>query len=218
MSANINLEVKSNMLYIRYYYDGKKALFSLGLEISQEFCDQKTNSICQSHPNASKINYQIGLFSDKIHKAIIILEHQGIKPYPAEIKNLVLNSDSKDKKTDFWLFFDKYLNEKQNNIRPATFTNYMKLKRLLLDFQATYKYKVTFESINANFYNQFQNYFISKNLQVNYFASIFLSLKSILNNAESLNIKVNSEIHKKSFSVSKIKSDSVYLMKMNLKA
>lgn len=52
MLYNISLEIKRNNLYIRYYYDEKKTLFNLGIQIDAIFCDKKNNLIFQSHPEA----------------------------------------------------------------------------------------------------------------------------------------------------------------------
>lgn len=216
MLYNISLEIKRKNLYIRYYYDEKKTLFNLGIQIDAIFCDKKNNIILQSHPEASKFNYQINLLSDKIRDAVVILKHQGIEPLPDEVRNLVLNTDSQNVKADFWQFFDKFLQQKKGSIRPSTFTNYLKLKRLLLEFQESCNYKISFTSFNSKFYTLFQNFFISRNLQVNYFANTILTLNSVLKNANFSNIKLHNDISKKYFSVSKKTPDSVYLSENEL--
>ncbi len=151
------------------------------------------------------------MLSDKIRDAVIILNHQGIEPLPDEVRNLVLNTDSQNIKADFWQFFDKFLQQKKGSIRPSTFTNYLKLKRLLLEFQVSCNYKISFTNFNSKFYTLFQNFFISRNLQVNYFANTILTLNSVLKNANFSNIKLHNDISKKFFSVSKKTPDSVYL-------
>ncbi|MFZ4741347.1 MAG: site-specific integrase [Bacteroidales bacterium] len=211
MRPVITLEVKRNNLYIRYYYNDLKTIFKTGIVISPEFCDKKQNCIHPSYPDATKLNYQISLLTEKIKSAVIILDHQGIEPTPFEVRNIVLNIDSTHKKTDFFVFFDNFVSLKAKSTRISTSLNFKKLRNLLVGFQENCNYKITFDSINLNFYNQFQNYFSSKNLQQNYFASNIRLFNSVLNAANVKNIKLNPDVKNKIFKASFVTTDSIYL-------
>ena len=102
--------------------------------------------------------------------------------------------------------------DQNNELRETTKRDYLQTYKTLKEFENNTGYLVSFESINLDFYNRFQNYMIkSLNHSLNTFGKRIKTIKSIMNYATEMGINKNLEYQKKSFRVLSKKTKRIYL-------
>ncbi len=95
--------------------------------------------------------------------------------------------------------------------------NYNTTKTRLLDFEKAKKYKIDFDTITTDFFNQYVTYLTkTKELKPNTIAKDIATLKVFMNEAVEQELTDNLHFKKKSFSYSEEETDHAYLNEVEL--
>lgn len=115
------------------------------------------------------------------------------------------------KKTLF-IYIDEYINrpESQRELAKGTI-KHIKLTRNFLKRFNDEVYKIDFDSINLEFYNDFVEWCENQNLSLNYIGKHIKTLKMFLNNALEDGVTNNVSFKSKRFKVLREPSENVYL-------
>lgn len=122
------------------------------------------------------------------------------------------------KKITLLAFIKKSIEEMKTNYNPTTkelFTKSTILKKkqaekLLIEFNKE-KYRIDFEKIDLDFFQDFKEFLQSKKYSQNTIAKHFKSLKSFLNEATERGINTNLAYKSKRFVVPEVEVDNIYL-------
>ena len=157
-------------IFLQYCYtSAKRVLVSTGIAIPGTYWNRSTRSILPCLP--STYGPAIGL-QEKLEqqrtKAEKIIRYAIKRGHACPMRFLKRNIrlpdcwdlDQMEDDDDLSVFnqIDKYLEDKKWMVKPCTVTVIKTMKKHLFSFQEYIGYKVTFESFNAVFYDQFVRY------------------------------------------------------------
>jgi integrase len=155
------------------------------MRIEKQFWDSEQQQAISrgknKYPGAPELNAFLHRFKDEIRK---VYQQNCFKdgklPYD-ELKRIII-SHFKEETVNFFEIFDSFLLVKKTDVSYRTIQRLTTLKNHLLNFQEEKKYKITFESIDLNFNDQFVSYLINdKKLINNTISKTVSNLKVFLN-------------------------------------
>lgn len=94
---------------------------------------------------------------------------------------------------------------------PSTIKSYNTTKRHLESFERAKKFPVNFDTIDLTFFDKFNDYLISKNIEQNGRNKYIKTLKVFLHEAVERNLTDNIQFKRKKFNVKRIEPESTYL-------
>jgi integrase len=212
--SKLSLSLRGETLYVRYYHLDSKILINTQLLIKQEHWDSKNKTLLKSLPDHKKAMFFIEGIFQKIRKIVLDLIASGETPYPYLVSQHYFGELKP--KANFWDFLHTFIEEGKNNKRPATVTNYLKLKRILIEFEQLDGIKISFESIDLNFYHRLQLFFSKRKLSDNYFGSIIKLLKTVLTDATERGLNQNLAYKQRKFKIIHNSTDAIYLNEQEL--
>lgn len=197
----------TSLVFIQYCLSASnKTLLNTEIAIPPQYWHKKLNRVNDSLPKEygnvevlnKEIQRQIRLAEDIISYA---LEHSIENPakfvkalfYPKfDITSLDKTAANKAKEIvtpknnlDFFFQFDDYIQSKEKDVAPSTLSVFKNLKFVLERFQEFRKKKITFESIDINFYDEFRTYLTYEHIHQNKLEQI----KGFKTNTVGKNIK-----------------------------
>lgn len=180
MRSTFNLKDRNKtgetLIYLKAFFkaEGKKFVYSTGETINPkewDFKNRMPNNLTGKSTRGNKhrsINKQINRYSAFFIEITNRYIHSGQE---ITIKNIRDEFDKEFKKTksgarDFFVVYDVFVNEKINDKTDkanstSTIKRYEYNKKLLLDFEEARGAKLTFNSIDKKFYNNFIDYCIT---------------------------------------------------------
>lgn len=173
--------IKPTLIYFSCYFklENKKFVYSTGEKILPRHWNKESNKPNlkgnDKDPNATTINIQLSRYSEVFFQA-----ESECKRLEEDFTSKYLKGffDNKFKKysTKKNLFFDAYkefMNEKSmlKEWKPSTAKRYINILNLLKDFESKKCYKLTFNTINEEFYIKFTDFcYTDKNHYTNTFS------------------------------------------------
>ena len=116
---------------------------------------------CQSN---RELSVMLKSILSRLEREYLNIRTNEIAITPLGIRELVRGvingpvEDPSEKKGLFWRVFEEFLAEKAQLTKPSTVVKYKSLQKTLLAFEKAMNYPLSFESINARWYNQFMIY------------------------------------------------------------
>jgi len=160
-------EKQSLILFSCYFkYENKKFVYSTGEKILPIHWNFEQNRPklkgLKKSANSSSINLQLTRYSEAFEKIQSECKKMDVD-YTSKILRDYFNTNFKKSPTNNNLFFttyDEFMEEKQKQKvwKPSTVKRYKNIKNHLFGFQSSNKYKLTFSTINENFYIKFIDY------------------------------------------------------------
>jgi hypothetical protein len=161
----------NHTIFLQYCYTSiRRVVISTGVSIPETYWDKETCTILPSLPleygSVASLQQTVNKQRTKAEKIITyaIRKNQNC-PMQFLKRNFRLPDcwdldQLEEDNNDFSVFYqiDRYVEDKQAMVQPATITVIKTMKKHLLSFQAYIGYKVTFDSFNAVFYEQFVRY------------------------------------------------------------
>jgi Phage integrase family. len=160
----------NHTVFLQYCYTSvKRVLISTGISIPETYWDKTTCNILSSLPAeyGSSDSLQKSLHT-QLSKAEKIIRYAIKQKHSCPMQFLKRNFhlpdcwdlDQMEDDNNLSVFYqiDRYLEDKKGMIQPATVTVIKTMKKHLLSFQEYIGYKITFDSFNAVFYEQFVRY------------------------------------------------------------
>jgi len=212
--------------------------------------DPKKNPALKGNPTLQTVLRNINVEIDKTTNALIyVIENfksQGIHPTNEQIRTELDKKLGREKKCaskpkstkeqqefkDFLSFVDFYidqcekglkLNDKGLRIAPATIRGYNTIKAILKKYTSDRRVKLTFDSINMDFYNDFIEYLNNAEHQrgkykPNVIGKFIKQIKAFMRYAYDNDYTKNRDFEKKGFKVFREDVDTIYLNENELEA
>lgn len=196
-----------------YQISGQRVYFSTDQKIRPENWDNENQQAiylkrCELMAGEVKeINDDLAELIRKIERAEKKFELDGIVYSPAMVKEAIAEGCKPKTKRDasskeVFSFIEKYLQENRHIRVPGSLSVYRQLGRHLEAYEKRYKTKVSFETIDTNFFKSFQNFLVSltitrkdgtvsKRLNNVTIAKQLSTLKTFLSYARQSGISVN---------------------------
>lgn len=127
--------------------------------------DFKNGRIKSSYTGGVEINIELGKFKTQVEEIYNSRSFTSVANFKSQVKEIVLGKSKTKVLESSNQFFDVY-NEFlliQSDIKePSTIKKYITTYKNLMDFEVIKGYKITFESIDLNFYDNYRSYLTNK--------------------------------------------------------
>ena len=197
--------------------------------------DMKKEEVKKTYEGYSDFNESLREKKNKVNQLInrYSIDNDGKFPDKETIKNLLLKefrnidaSSQAEKNKTFSGYVDYFINQSINGIRknsegnsisPNTIKCYVTLKNILNAFEIHYKKKIHFETIDLDFYSDFQDYLQNtKSLKKNTISKHIRTLKTILREALDNDLHKNYKFTSRRFSAPNELTTAIYLNESEL--
>ncbi len=236
LNINFNLRdakaQKETPLNIVLRYRNQKLVYPSGLSINPKYWNAKEQTVKQTkefkeHP---EFNRRLRNLSSAINNAFMQFLNDNANEIPTVItlRNLL---DVKLERVEvinytFFSYFQRYIDNLKNKtnkktgklISKTTTGSYQNTLNILEEFQNTYKRRISFETIDLDFYHDFiEHLTTNKSHSTNTIGKIIKNIKVVLNDATENGNNKNLTFKSKRFIATSEKSFSIYLNESELK-
>lgn len=210
-------KVKSNqsMLMLRYTHGKQVTYFFTQKNLEDKFWDPKGQQVKKSFSGSDRFNIYLKKFKQKVEDIVNDLMIKGENPDTNRVKTEYLNTKediSKKKVYTFFDYFDKYLEERKNQIEHSTVKTYRTTVNKLKEYEKYARVQLNWHNINMDFYYDFLDFYTSiQGLTNNGFGKNIKNIKAIMNDALENGYHSNHAHNGKNFKVPKEEVDNIYL-------
>lgn len=218
-----NAQSVTSTLYAVIYDHGRRYKVATGISIQSKNwnaekmrCREKSDFL-----NARITNEQLRNWETLLTNVMNSFNRDLIVPSQSEFKQAVklalepfIHPDERID-NDFISFAETYI--KQAARKPRTLIRYQTTINLLQRFQKAKRKRITFDSINQDFYEALKKYMDAENYSLNYFGDIVKNIKVFMNAAADRDLHQSTAHRSKKFKVMREESDSIYLSTDKLK-
>ncbi len=230
LNINFNLRdakaQKETPVNIVLNYNKQRLVYPSGEKINPKFWNGKEQTAKQTkefkeHP---EFNRRLRNLSSAINNAFMMYLNDNSNEIPSTttLKNLL---DVKLERKEvinytFFSYFQKYIDNLKNksNVKTGKIISigttgiYTNTKNILEEFQNTYKRRISFETIDMDFYHDLLEHLTTKkNHSTNTIGKIIKNLKVVLNDATENGINKNTTFKSKRFVAPSEESFSIYM-------
>lgn len=224
----------TSVIFLQYCFNSdERVLVDSGLAIPPEFWNKKNNRISPSLPeDFGKVKELELELSEKMRRAEDLINHalSNSNVHPAKFLKQNFQTDFDPKKStvilnatttlDVFWHLDNYKESKRPTVKRCTINVINAMKNHLLSFQTYRRKKITFDSFDLDFYEEFLNYLIYeiphlrrktviKGLKLNTVGKTIKHLKSFLKSR--MKKKIISFIDLSDYKAPEEEVDAVYL-------
>jgi integrase len=213
-------EPKANsktLLYLFYNFNQGRLKFSTGQSIDPKFWNPakqraKETSSFREH---TEFNQYLNKLEFAVNNAYRRLLNDGNQVTPELLKQELskeLGNKAPEKKLDLLEWMESEIENLKKDRKPSSIQVYKSLLMHLIEFSKVRRYKVSFETINIAFYEQFKDYLLKdRKMLTNTFGKQIKTLKSFLNLAVDKGITNNLAYKNRLFKVTQDTIDHIYL-------
>lgn len=200
---------------------------STNILIAPQYWDQgnqRIRNVTILSKTKDKLNKKLSKFKSFVDDKIAEYDTTNI----SEIKKLLKNDvdiyfgkieEVIEEVITFYSFTDKFIAQSKIRVNDTTgkklsyrtLNDYDRLVNFLKDFEKKYKYEITFESINLEFYYDFKSFLESLNFSVNTIGKYIKILKVFMNAATEQGLNTNLSYKNKRFIKPVAESQNIYL-------
>ncbi len=178
ISFELNTDAKQKgdkTIYCIVCYKMGRLKLSTGRKISP--CNWDKNKHRATGRDNKKVNEKLELMERKIIGMIDRMElHENIRPSWGLLKQQLKDEFRGSKRTNFFDIYDEFIEIRTNKLNIDTITKYKTIRKHLEGFNPN----LTFDSIDEAFYEDLENYYISKEFSNNYIRKNFQFIKAFL--------------------------------------
>jgi len=215
----INPERKISAIAILIPFRGKKYKRSIKESVETKLWNKTRKRARETtdHPEYSLLNYRIGKWHSAAERTLSHFKEYYNPPTTDQFFAILDKEYYKDEIIEpmpvlFLDYLRKYIERYEKVRHKRTVANYNLLVKNLEAYERARKKKLTFEHINIDFYNDFQEWFYSNGYSANYFGSQVKIIKQIYKEARDTDKLHNSnETDHKDFITIKKDTESIYL-------
>lgn len=219
----VTIRQKSGMqyLYADISVSGIRTKCTLGISVKEG----KFNPKLQGVQGASdcETNILINDFKTEIMELIRRLQRRGelsrsnITNGVQGIKERLTNPNSVEDENDFTLYIEKFIERVQSIRKPATVMHYRNCLSKLKEYENTKRTKLTFETIDHDFYNSFVTHCMKNlNLSTNSIGNLIKNIKLYMGMAHEEGLHSNLIFKARSFKKPVEDSETIYLTELEL--
>lgn len=194
----------TSTIFLQYCFSARRrVLVSTNISIPVCYWNARISSISQKlPPEYGNVNTLETALREKLRKAESMVDYAIRKTHTCPMRFLKRNfalanswqleqMDDSNRRQDVFYQLDQYIQDKTGLVQPATLTVIRSMKKHLASFEAYLGYNITFDQIDAKFYEQFVRYLtyeipllrkcrITKGLMVNTIGKSIRQLKAFL--------------------------------------
>ncbi len=210
-------KIKSNqsMLMLRYTHGKQVTYFYTQRNLEDRYWDLKSQQVKKSYSGSDRFNIYLKKFRQKVEDIVNDLMIKGEEPNTNRVKTLYISEKEgikKKKEYTFFDYFEKYLEERKNQIEHSTVKTYRTTVNKLHEYEKFAKVKLDWHNIDMDFYYDFLDYYTSiEGLTNNGFGKNIKNIKSIMNDATENGYNSYNGHNHKNFKVLKEEVDNIYL-------
>lgn len=205
---------KPTLIYLSFYYEGKRLRISIKEKILAKNWNQKDQKARRSEEGHAQLNQRLEKLTSDYQKAYRLLLSLNKKITPDslieqvdEINN-VLNKSNKT----LMGFINDYIETAVYKVKHGTIKSYKTTQSALKKFQAHRRKRIDFDSIDLNFHDEYTAYlFKNLNYSGNTVGKHVKNLKVFMGEAKERGLTNNTDYLKKGFRVFKEDVDNIYL-------
>ncbi|MCK5277207.1 MAG: site-specific integrase [Cyclobacteriaceae bacterium] len=158
-------------IYNQYSHQQKTTLLSTGLKVKPKDWDSKNQRVRKTVPNHEKINAFLEKQKAKINDIVLQFKFNDQEPttdkvvakyrqHRTEINGVKPVKPVSDK--SFFEHFDYFIEACKSTKKPNTLRNYTSTRNMLKQFESDTGYKISFKSLNLDFYQKYLDYSTQK--------------------------------------------------------
>jgi hypothetical protein len=194
----------TNQIFLQYCFSAqKRVLISTNIAIPPNYWNARTCSISQHLPaEYGNVDALETILREYLRKAESMVDYATRKTHSCPMWFLKRNfklpenwkleqMDDANKHQDVFYQIDQYIRDKTGLVQPSTLTVIRSMKKHLTSFEGYLRYTITFDKIDAKFYEQFVKYLtyeipllrkcrLTKGLMVNTIGKTIRQLKCFL--------------------------------------
>ena len=192
---------KKSSLRLFFNYNNKVLKYSVNISIEPKLWDSKKYRIKHQAKNSTEINRVL----NNVEENILDIYHNLLSKETL-VNNKLLKKEldtrlNKQDKEDYFEYMLRYI-EQKNELKANTIQDYLQTYRTIREFEAQTGFLISFDTINLDFYNRFQDYMLNTlEHSINTFGKRIKIIKSIMNYATEIGINKNLSYQKKDFKV-----------------
>lgn len=190
---------KANVPILLFYsFNGKRLQYYTGLRIDAHKWDESSMTVKKNFSEASEINKDLRSFTAKIEAIHTKADALGERLSPEYFKDR-LNGRKKDAKNGdlIWEFYAEYIEAIKVSHSKNSIKNAKRTQKVLHDFSKERRYTLTFDSIDAVFWQEFFDWCYNTNDWFNNYTGTHINkFKAFLNWAAKRGYTTNLEFQK----------------------
>lgn len=226
---------KRNPVIILQVFDGRfkgrKFMYSTGATISPSEWDKRKSRAKTFGPKAKELS-ELNKYLDKLEQSVIDYKserHNSKSLSREDLKAHLLKTQSDENKQPtsepieggFYIQWEKIISTTRNssgqNISSGTKRSKTQTLELLKKYCIDRRTSLNFESLDMEFYYDFDQFMKEKKLSHNTRGKHIKEIKAVLREALDRDIPINNAFQKKSFKVIRSRPDNVYLNDIEIK-
>jgi len=245
-ASKIRKKDGTSIIFLQYCYNPtSKTLLDTGIAIPPQYWDNNKNKLCikedlpAEHGKAQELNDELDRLLALTKELIKMAKRQNVAylgQYVKEKFSPTLNLDAlakadfnlttayvpevRKRKEEFFDQLDKYVESKQNKVKPATITVYQNMIRQFEAFEKHRGITITFNSLDFNFYDDFVH-FLTYDYQIPRFKTpqYGLKVKTIGKTIKQFRVFIKDRVKRRiippidlsDYKIPEEESDAVYL-------
>lgn len=218
MTINFYLDSKINRkgkkaVYCRISGVKNKAVYiKTGVNVNPKDWNTARQEVRKSDPEYPVLNNYLSNLASKIRKEYFRLwqdSNTAFDTFKQNFKSIVKDSSSEEN-DDFVKTLNMFLEFVKTQRSKKTLHNYKTLEKHVMNFEQEKKYKLTFDTLDMNFFDKFLDYMYNDlELTNNTVLGLIKQLKTFLNWAKERNYTTNEEYKK--FTVKNFETEVIFL-------
>lgn len=211
------------LVYLYYNFDYNRLKYSTGEKILPKFWNKKKQRADsdRNFPEHPEFNQRLNIIEAAVNNAYRKLLNDGEVGITPDLLKAELNKGlkkrTKEQKAGLIEWIEKEVEILKTDKKHGSIQVYNSLLKHLSDFSKNKKYKLTFDTINLDFYERFRDYLLNeKNLLTNTFGKQIKTLKTFLNLATEKGVNQNLKYKSKLFKATQENVDHIYLTEEEL--
>lgn len=214
---------QKTLVYLFFNFDYQRLKYSTKISVSPKFWNAKKQRIKESadFPSYKEYNQRLNDIESAIDRIYYQLINQGDQITPTKLRDALnheLNGTKPNALPDLITWIKAEILIMEQDHKRGSIQVYNTLVKHLTEFSKRRKYKLTFNSISLEFYEQFRDYLLNeKKLLTNTFGKQVKTLKTFLNLATEKGVNTNLTYKSRIFKGTQEDIDHIYLSVEDLK-
>lgn len=216
---------KETLVYLFFNFNYQRLKFSTGEKILPRYWNARKQRAKETsqYVQFPEFNQRLNNIENAIKIAYYKLLNDKEVINPKSLKEKLIEELDEEKlskrRVDFLEWMHSEIETMKADKKYASIQVYNTLFKHLKEFSKSKRYKLTFETINLEFYDQFKNYLlVEKGLLTNSFGKQIKTLKTFLNLATEKGINTNMAYKSRLFKATQEEVDNIYLTSEELEA
>ncbi len=204
-----------SLLMLRYSHKKKTTHFTTHKNIDEKYWDERGQQAKKSYSGSDRFNIYIKTVRQKVEDIVNEMLIKGEDPTTDYVKSIYQagkTETEKKKQYSFFEYFEKYLEDRKNQIEFNTAKTYRTTVNKLREYEKYARVQLNWQNIDMDFYIDFLEFYTSiGGFTNNGFGKHIKNIKAIMNDASQNGFNTYNGHNHKNFKVPKEDVDNIYL-------